>query len=229
MSSSSDRRTVLTLGLAVAAGIFAGLIYFQTHPPDLATSAADDRASESGRNDEAGAALGEIGLGRRLSQPIEVAGPAKADLTVDADGLSRSVARLETGRGVIRFRCHTEAAPRTCQRISELIGARFYDGLVFHRVIPGFVIQAGDPTGTGSGGSGQLVPRELSALRHEAGAIGLAHENYDPNSGDSQFYVTLSPQPHLDGKYTVFGKVIEGLEVARKIERGDRIISLRWE
>ena len=227
MSTPSDRRTVITVGLALAAGVLVGLIYFQTHPPDLASYPSDSLATAS--RTRAGMPDRELPPGTESNRSLGAGADRTTDLSSDAEGLSMAVARIETGRGVIRFRCFREAAPRTCQRISDLISSRFYNGLVFHRVIPGFVIQAGDPTGTGSGGSGQLIPREPNDLQHEEGAIGLAHESYDPNSGDSQFYITLSPQPHLDGKFTIFGKVVEGMEVAKRIEKGDRIISLRWE
>ena len=106
----------------------------------------------------------------------------------------------------------------------ELIGKGFYNGLTFHRVVPGFVIQGGDPVGNGTGGSGQKMKAEFNNRRHLEGTLAMARAA-DPDSADSQFYICLGTLPHLDHNYTVFGQVVEGMDVARMIKVGDKMLS----
>jgi len=129
---------------------------------------------------------------------------------------------IETGKGRIKLVLHEDLAPITAANFIELVQSKFYDGLKFHRVEPNFVIQGGCPYGTGSGGSGKNIPLEVSPnLKHgEAGAVAMARSS-DPNSANSQFYITLGPTPFLDGNYAVFGRVTDGLDVARQIGVGD--------
>src|SRR5262245_17556822 len=129
---------------------------------------------------------------------------------------------IETTKGTIKLVLYEDLAPTTAGNFVELAEKNFYNGLKFHRVEPGFVIQGGCPHGTGTGGSGKNIPLEVSPnLKHgEAGAVAMARAN-DPNSASSQFYITLSPTPFLDGKYAVFGRVVEGLDVVRQIRVGD--------
>ena len=138
-------------------------------------------------------------------------------------------ARIKTVHGDVVFRFFTDVAPVTSARIKELVKKNFYNGITFHRVIPGFVAQAGDPTGTGSGGSGQNLKAEFSQLNHKPGIIAMARKGNDINSADSQFYITLGTPSHLDGQYTIFGEVTEGLEIANKIKQGDKIILMTLE
>ena len=145
-----------------------------------------------------------------------------ADLTTDKDGLSKATVRMETTKGVIEYKFYPKDAPKTSKRIAELVQKGFYNGLTFHRVVPGFVIQGGDPTGNGTGGSGQKIPAEFNSRKHVLGAVAMARSS-DPNSADSQFYVALGDLPSLDGQYTVFGKVISGIEVVQKIQVGDKM------
>lgn len=149
------------------------------------------------------------------------------DLTPDAEGLSAAVATmtLETG-GVLKFRFYTNDAPNTVKRITQLISEGYYNGIKFHRVVPGFVVQAGDPTGTGSGGSGVKLKAEFSKRKHEPGILSMARTS-DPDSADSQFFIMTGTHKHLDGQYTIFGKAIEGYEHVEKIKQGDKIKS--WE
>jgi peptidyl-prolyl cis-trans isomerase B (cyclophilin B) len=134
---------------------------------------------------------------------------------------------IETEKGTMRASLFPEAAPVTVQNFLTLIESGFYDGLLFHRVEPGFVIQTGDPTGTGAGGSEMTVPLEIHPdYRHdEAGVLGMARTS-DPNSGSSQFYIGLAPLHMLDDKYTVFGKLTEGVDVAQSIVRGDAMLKV---
>lgn len=120
-----------------------------------------------------------------------------------------------------------KVAPNTVANFVSLVEDGFYDGLIFHRVIPGFMIQGGDPDGTGGGGPGYAIAGEFASngfdngLKHEAGVISMARTG-DPNSAGSQFFIMTDASPHLDGEYAAFGKVIEGLEVAQEIVAVDR-------
>lgn len=149
-------------------------------------------------------------------------------LKTDSNGLSTTSAVITTVHGNIVFRFYTKTAPQTSARIIQLIQSKFYDGMVIHRMIPNFILQAGDPTGTGTGGSGMKLKPEFSDLQHIKGTIGLAH-GFDPNTGDSQFYICLTTLPHLDKKYTVFGQVVEGFDVLSKLSKGDKILSISME
>lgn len=130
---------------------------------------------------------------------------------------------LNTEKGPIELELYPEHAPRTVNNFVFLAEAGFYDGVTFHRVIDGFMIQGGDPTGTGSGGPGYQFDDELddNPLSHETGVISMA--NAGPNTNGSQFFITHAPQPHLDGKHTVFGNVTDGQDVVDAIEQGDAI------
>jgi peptidylprolyl isomerase len=123
---------------------------------------------------------------------------------------------------VIKWRFFTIDAPNTVKRIAQLISVGFYNGIIFHRVVPGFVVQAGDPTGTGTSGSGVKLKAEFNQHKHVPGIVSMAR-TADPNSADSQFFIMLGAAPHLDGQYTVIGKVVEGLENVEKISQGDKI------
>jgi cyclophilin family peptidyl-prolyl cis-trans isomerase len=150
------------------------------------------------------------------------------DLTTDSNGLSKSTVVITTTRGVIKYKFYSKDAPKTVARMAELIGQGFYNGLTFHRVVPGFVIQGGDPSGNGTGGSGQKLPAEFNERRHIEGTVAMARAA-DPNSADSQFYISLGRHPHLDRSYTVFGQVTEGQDVAKQISVGDRMTSVTIE
>lgn len=154
---------------------------------------------------------------------------ANYDLTTDSEGLSKAVATmtLEKG-GVVKFRFYSDDAPNTVKRLTQLISEGFYNGIIFHRVVPGFVVQAGDPTGTGTSGSGVKLKAEFNKRKHEPGILSMAR-TADPNSADSQFFIMLGTHPHLDGQYTVFGKAIEGYENVTKIQQGDKIKSFTIE
>ncbi len=133
------------------------------------------------------------------------------------------VATMETAQGTIELELYPQYAPKTVNNFVFLAEEGFYDGVAFHRVIPNFVIQGGDPTGTGRGGPGYRFEDEVKGnpLKHETGVISMA--NAGPNTNGSQFFITHSPQPHLDGKHTVFGKVVEGQDVVNAIGQGDRM------
>ena len=138
---------------------------------------------------------------------------------------------MENGN-TIKVELYPEIAPQTVKNFVSLVSEGFYDGLIFHRVIPGFMIQGGDPNGTGMGGSKQNIPGEFSAngfkndLTHDRGVISMARTS-DPNSASSQFFIVVKAAGHLDGQYASFGKVIDGLEEVDRIvsvqrDRGDK-------
>jgi cyclophilin family peptidyl-prolyl cis-trans isomerase len=128
------------------------------------------------------------------------------------------VAIVETSMGTFKIELFADKAPHTVQNFIELVNRGFYKNMIFHRVVAGFVIQTGDPTGTGRGGSEKSIKLEIHPdLKHDrAGIVGMARSQ-DPDSATSQFYITLGPAPHLDGKYAIFGRVIEGLDVVMAI------------
>lgn len=135
---------------------------------------------------------------------------------------------IETNKGTIKFELNEDLAPITTANFIGLAESNFYEGLTFHRVEPGFVVQGGCPHGTGTGGSDKKIPLEVSPnLKHgEPGAVAMARSS-DPNSASSQFYITLAPTPFLDMNYAVFGRVTEGLEVVKQIRVGDTMTSVQ--
>jgi len=134
---------------------------------------------------------------------------------------------IETNHGTITAEMFADAAPKTAANFMDLAKKGYYDGVIFHRVIDGFMIQGGDPTGTGRGGPGYTIPDEFApGLTHDSGGV-FSMANAGPNTGGSQFFITLAATPWLDGKHAIFGKVTEGMDVVRKIgkvqtARGDR-------
>ena len=146
-----------------------------------------------------------------LPLAAESAGAAEPENTLYLD--------TKDGRVVIELR--SDLAPKHVARVKELVRKGFYDGLVFHRVIEGFMAQTGDPLGNGTGGSGTKLPAEFSKQPFERGTVGMARSR-DPNSGDSQFFICFAPAPFLNGQYTVWGQVTQGMDVVDKIKKGDR-------
>ncbi len=123
---------------------------------------------------------------------------------------------IETDMGNMEMVLYLKESPMTASNFLYLVRQHFYDGLTFHRVIPGFVIQGGDPKGNGTGGPGYMIKFEKNDKKHIPGAVAMARSR-DPNSAGSQFYIALQALPHLDGKYCVFGQLVSGLDVAKKI------------
>jgi peptidylprolyl isomerase len=129
---------------------------------------------------------------------------------------------LETSKGRVVIEMQPELAPAHVSRIKELTQDGFYNGVVFHRVIDGFMAQTGDPTGTGAGGSGKKLKAEFSKEKHVRGTVSMARAA-SPDSGDSQFFICFETSPWLDGQYTVWGKVIEGMDNVDQIKRGEPV------
>lgn len=131
------------------------------------------------------------------------------------------VATIETNKGTIRVQLHDDKAPKTCANFEKLAGDGFYDGLKFHRVLADFMIQTGCPEGTGTGGPGYQFDDEFhSDLKHEGPGV-LSMANSGPNTNGSQFFITHVATPWLDGKHSVFGRVLEGKDVVDAIAQGD--------
>lgn len=140
---------------------------------------------------------------------------------VDLSGIDKeNVLYLDLKDGRVTILLRPDKAPNTVKRIKELVRQHFYDGLTFHRVIDGFMAQTGDPNGDGTGGSGQKLKAEFNDLPHLRGAVSMARAA-DPDSADSQFFICLAPSFFLDGKYTVFGRVIDGMQYVDNIKKGD--------
>lgn len=145
-------------------------------------------------------------------------------MQVETDRTYQAV--IETNKGNIEIELFPEHAPKTVNNFVFLARDGFYDGVVFHRVIANFMIQGGDPTGSGRGGPGYRFEDEFDGnpLRHERGVISMA--NAGPGTNGSQFFITHGPQPHLDGRHTVFGKVSKGLDIVDAIQQGDAMIRI---
>ena len=133
---------------------------------------------------------------------------------------------IDTERGTIVLELYPESAPKTVANFETLVNKGFYNGLTWHRVVPDFVIQGGDPDGTGAGGPGYTVPAEIKE-KHLRGSLATARQGDEVNptraSSGSQFYICLQPQPGLDGQYTVFGGVIKGMDAVDQIQKGDHM------
>ena len=178
--------------------------------------------------------LKTLSLALTLAAASLLAAPATAKETKVEDPENALVMQLEDGNVVIQLR--PDLAPKHVERIKELARKGFYDGIVFHRVIDGFMAQTGDPTGTGTGGSGKNIPAEFSDAKFERGTVGMARAS-SPDSADSQFFICFEPAPFLEGQYTVVGQVVEGMDHVDKIKKGaqgsgkvsdpDKMISLK--
>ncbi len=136
------------------------------------------------------------------------------------------VATITTNKGLIRFVLMDQQAPITTANFVKLVNAGFYNGLPFHRVVPGFVIQGGDPKGDGTGGPGWSIKGEFTHLPHIKGAVAMARTK-DPDSAGSQFYICLEAAHSLDGSYAVFGYVLEGMGVVQSIQKGDKMTDIK--
>lgn len=135
-------------------------------------------------------------------------------------------ATIETSKGTIELELHDDKAPRTCENFEKLSKDGFYDGLTFHRVIANFMVQTGCPQGTGTGGPGYQFEDEFhDELRHDRPGI-LSMANAGANTNGSQFFITHVPTPWLDGKHSVFGRVVEGQDVVNAIQQGDKMIKV---
>jgi peptidyl-prolyl cis-trans isomerase B (cyclophilin B) len=150
----------------------------------------------------------------------------KTSPEMQIDPEKKYLVKMETTKGMLELELYPEYAPKTVNNFVFLVREGYYDGIKFHRVINDFVIQGGDPTGTGAGGPGYKFEDEVqdNPMKHETNVISMA--NAGPNTNGSQFFITHSPQPHLDGKHTVFGKVVKGADVVDSIRQGDEMVKV---
>ena len=167
---------------------------------------------------------GLLALAAALAAPAPSGAESKGDL--------ENMLYMETAHGRITIKLRPDLAPKHVERVKELARQKFYDGTPFHRVIPGFMAQGGDPTGTGTGGSGKKLKAEFSKEPFKRGTVGAARSQ-NPDSADSQFFICFDRASHLDGQYTVWGEVTEGMDVVDKIAKGeppakpDKIVTVR--
>lgn len=191
-------------------------------------------AEETGAKEETSAPKEEV----PMATPEEGTGKWKGPAKPDVDASKKYIATIKTAKGNIKVELFPKEAPLSVTNFMQLAQKNFYNNLTFHRVVPGFVVQGGDPEGTGMGGPGYTIPAEIG-LPHKEGAFAWARlpetgpdgspVNPKKRSSGSQFYITLSPQPQLDGGYTVFGQTVEGMDIVRKIQRGDQIEGVEVE
>ncbi len=222
-------RLPLVFGALLAVLILAGLIYnsrmTQTPPPLTLTQPSPPLENSNHPDPSPTTTVSSTPL---PTEGSTVPSSAPLDLTADANGLSKSTVAIQTSAGLIKFKFYPNDAPKTVRRMAELVGKGFFNGLTFHRVVKGFVVQGGDPLGNGTGGSGQKLEAEFNSRKHVEGAVAMARGT-DVNSADSQFYISLGTHTQLDGSYTVFGQVIEGMDTAKKLKAGDKMLSVTLE
>jgi peptidyl-prolyl cis-trans isomerase B (cyclophilin B) len=211
----SFEKSLRTVGiLLVILLLLAPVFALQACGPtdDAGTEPASEEAEDAASDDVTESVPGEENQVEYHVSDVEVKGD--------------EIAVIETNKGTIEFEFYPEEAPNTVATFIELADEGYYDGIKFHRVEPGFVIQGGDPLSrendpmVGTGGPGWYLREEFNDLPHLDGSVAMARSN-DPDSAGSQFYITMGPQPFLDGKYTVFGQVVEGLDVVYEIQVGD--------
>jgi peptidyl-prolyl cis-trans isomerase B (cyclophilin B) len=208
------------------------LMSLTVRDPQTATTPGD--VIRTIRIDEATASMVPEPTPETLTMPGEVSMPddplfrngmytTRPAMVIDPDRTYRATFKTEKGDIVVEL--YADQVPNTVNNFVFLAREGFYDGVIFHRVVPNFVIQGGDPTGTGSGGPGYRFEDEFSSRLHGTGALSMA--NAGPNTNGSQFFITFSPQPHLDGKHSVFGQLVEGMDVMLNIREGDAIKTIR--
>lgn len=204
---------ILVLGVVAAIAIFIGLN--QVISPSAPGDHADEEKSQ-----------------QTTQQKAEQPKPAKKDDKAES-GKSKDkqpVVVIETNKGTIKVKLFTDEMPVTTANFEDLVKKGFYNGLKWHRVEPGFVIQGGDPLGTGMGGSGKTIKLEINSKHKfdKAGMLGMARSQA-PDSASSQFFITLGAAPHLDSGYACFGQVVEGMDVLPKIVVGDKMTKVSME
>jgi peptidyl-prolyl cis-trans isomerase B (cyclophilin B) len=181
---------------------------------------ADSRSLSRSRLTRAFAFLALLTLGL-VSQAAAQGRDYKRDYT----GVKQIFAEIKTHEGTMKLELYFKQAPNTVANFVHLADSGFYNGLTFHRIIEGFMAQGGDPNGDGTGGPNWKIDDEKNDLKHEAGTLSMA--NAGPNTAGSQFFICHMPQPHLDGRHTIFGKLVSGFDVLTRLERGDPMLSVK--
>ena len=141
-------------------------------------------------------------------------------MTIDVN--KKYTALIKTVKGDLVLELYPQDAPVTVNSFVNLARKGFYNGLTFHRILPGFMVQGGDPKGDGSGGPGYTIPDEINRRKHVTGTLSMA-KTAQPNTGGSQFFICFAPQPHLDGIHTVFGQLTQGMDVLKQLVIGDKM------
>ncbi len=231
-------QSILKISGQTARWVLVGLIVVSLS--GCAKSCNKQAASPDGANSNSESNTG-VNMNVETNKSSEATAAGAVDLTVDAGGLSKTTVSLRTERGTLKFKFYSGDAPVTVNRLVELIQSKFYNGVRFHRVVPGFVVQTGDPKSrnpndpsVGTGGSGTKLKAEFNSRKHVRGTVAMARAQ-DPNSADSQFYICYGPASHLDGSYTVVGQVIDygetvgGKDVLDRINAGDEVIEVKLE
>jgi peptidyl-prolyl cis-trans isomerase B (cyclophilin B) len=213
------KKTVLVVLLVSAMGLLRA---------DELTPTAQDSASSSVNAAAQLTSTVQATPDTQLSSTAQVSPTAQPASSAAVSGTAQSAAKSKGPRAIITMakggqiviEFFPEAAPKTVDNFIKLSKKGFYNGLTFHRVEPGFVVQGGDPNGNGTGGPGYTIPAEFNDHLHERGAVAMARAS-DPDSAGSQFYICLAPAHFLDHNYTVFGQVVSGMDVVDKIQIGD--------
>ncbi len=222
-------RIVILVLLIVPLAISVGYLLTHPMPKDNVEAlrqllAGDEQArgakglGANGKMGEGKSADGSVTASSKADWRLHVfdRAPEPGDTTVP-EGLH---VRIETDKGAFTLELFERDAPRTVANFKALVAKGFYDGLRFHRVIPGFVVQGGDPKGDGTGGPGYHVKAEFNRHKHVTGAVGMALSRGRPDSAGSQFYIVFGDHPRLDGHYTIFAHVVEGMDVVERITKG---------
>jgi cyclophilin family peptidyl-prolyl cis-trans isomerase len=218
------------LDAMIAADHLEGLVSWLAAARDVASRDLAPLAVRLAAHPNLAVRLAAISLATEAGAELPAAAPARPSNPIAAEALDALVpgrAVVDTDRGRFVIELLAEEAPTTTIRFGELVRAQFFDGLSFHRVVPGFVVQGGDPRGDGYGGPPWSQRCEDHRVPYERGTVGMALAGRD--TGGSQFFVTVAPQPHLDARYTAFGRVVEGMEVVDRLQAGDHIRSIRLE
>jgi cyclophilin family peptidyl-prolyl cis-trans isomerase len=211
-----QRKLRLTRGFPIIAALFLGILFSAG-----SRSAAEEKIEPAGTTDQAAEAGGKSPPDKN-KLPFRVPGnPGELPAT----------ALIETSRGSFEIEFFRHEAPAAVRNFEYLAEKNYYRNVAFHRYVPGYLIQGGDPTGTGRGGPGYRLPPEFSKLKHLPGTVGMARlpdpVNPERLSNGSQFYIMFTAAPHLDGLYTVFARVIQGMDVVGKLRDGDTIRVVR--
>jgi len=217
---------LILIGILFSTLIAVSVIYLRKPPSPIEQTPATALQTPSGISTPGGLSDGQS-LATPTTEESKMSNTTP-DLNTDTNGLSKSTVVMATSKGTIKFKFYPKDAPKTVNRIIELVNQGFYNGLTFHRVVPGFVVQGGDPVGNGTGGSGKNLEPEFNSRRHVEGTVAMARAA-DPASADSQFYISLGTHPHLDRNYTVFGQVVEGMDVVKKIGPGDKMTTVNLQ
>lgn len=206
----------LKLGLAAVVIVIAGALFMLTRAPDGQDTSGDELAAveETAPVEE----TVEAEVPTSVIEEAPVMTETETDDPSDLDTENTLLLTVSTG-GPVVIELYPDKAPNHVARFKELASQGFYDDIVFHRVIEGFMAQTGDPTGTGTGGSGQNIKAEFNDISHVRGVVSTARSGH-PDSADSQFFIMLGDAPHLDGQYTAWGRVVEGMEYIDQIKKG---------